>query len=168
MISVKRYFLELKAKNKKSFNLDKSKDYVFIKNSNSDYNLNKFFYRHVGAEHYWKDRLIWTDNQWSKYVSNPNFETWILKKNDELIGFYEQEFHTSTNEVELINMGILKEFRDKKLGSLLLMHSINMAFQKNICRMWVHTCSLDHKNALKNYMSKGFKIFKEEEIDFVA
>ena len=81
MISVKRYFLELKAKNKKSFNLDKSKDYVFIKNSNSDYNLNKFFYRHVGAEHYWKDRLIWTDNQWSKYVSNPNFETWILKKN---------------------------------------------------------------------------------------
>tara|TARA_B110000438_G_scaffold239814_1_gene238239 strand:+ start:29 stop:535 length:507 start_codon:yes stop_codon:yes gene_type:complete len=168
MISVKRYFLELKVKNKKDFILDKSKDYVFIKNSNSDYNLNKFFYRHVGAEHYWRDRLIWSDNQWSKYVSNPNFETWILKKNDDLIGFYEQEFHASTDEVELINMGILKEFRDKKLGSLLLLHSINTAFQKNIHRMWVHTCSLDHKNALKNYMSKGFKIFKEEEIDFVA
>ena len=34
--------------------------------------------------------------------------------------------------------------------------------------MWVHTCSLDHKNALLNYKSKGFEIFKEEEIDFVA
>ena len=34
--------------------------------------------------------------------------------------------------------------------------------------MWVHTCSLDHKHALQNYKSKGFEIFKEEEIDFVA
>jgi len=34
--------------------------------------------------------------------------------------------------------------------------------------MWVHTCSLDHKHALQNYKSKGFVIFKEEEIDFVA
>ena len=40
--------------------------------------------------------------------------------------------------------------------------------QKNPHRMWVHTCSLDHKHALQNYKSKGFEIFKEEEIDFVA
>jgi hypothetical protein len=42
------------------------------------------------------------------------------------------------------------------------------ASRKNPNRMWVHTCSLDHKNALLNYKSKGFEIFKEEEIDFVA
>ena len=30
--------------------------------------------------------------------------------------------------------------------------------------MWVHTCSLDHKHALQTYRSKGFEIFKEEEI----
>jgi len=65
-------------------------------------------------------------------------------------------------------MGVLKEFRGIKLGSVLLNHAIASASRKNPIRMWVHTCSLDHKNALHNYKSKGFEIFKEEEIDFVA
>ena len=65
-------------------------------------------------------------------------------------------------------MGILKEYRGRKLGSILLKHSIITSFKINLKRMWVHTCSLDHKFALKNYESKGFKIFKKEEISFVA
>ena len=51
---------------------------------------------------------------------------------------------------------------------MLLNHAIASASRKNPNRMWVHTCSLDHKLALQNYKSKGFEIFKEEEIDFVA
>ena len=86
----------------------------------------------------------------------------------DLVGYYEQEYHPDSNEVELINMGVLKEFRGLKLGSTLLNHAMASASRKNPNRMWVHTCSLDHKNALLNYKSKGFEIFKEEEIDFVA
>ena len=34
-----------------------------------------------------------------------------------------------------------------------------------ICeRVWVHTCSLDHKNALNNYIARGMKIFKTETV----
>ena len=67
-----------------------------------------------------------------------------------------------------INLGVLKEFRGLKLGATLVNHAIASASRKNPGRMWVHTCSLDHKHALQNYKSKGFEIFKEEEIDFVA
>jgi len=95
-------------------------------------------------------------------------ERFIKKKGNNLIGFYEQEYHPESNEIELINMGILREFRGLKLGSTLLNHAIASASRKNPNRMWVHTCSLDHKYALQNYRSKGFEIFKEEEIDFVA
>ena len=91
-----------------------------------------------------------------------------MKKDESLIGFYELEFHEDKNEIELINLGILKEFRSKKYGSLILKHMIKLSFQKKINRVWVHTCSLDHKFALNNYLSKGFKIFKEEKINFVA
>ena len=35
---------------------------------------------------------------------------------------------------------------------------------KNISRVWVHTCSLDHENALNNYIARGMKIFKTEII----
>jgi len=168
MIRVKRHFLELKADKIPNWEINLPKGFHFAQDEKKDFKINKFFYKNIGAEHYWRDRLAWTDKEWFKYVNNLNFETWILKKNDDLIGFYEQEFHLQNNEVELINMGILKDFRGKKLGSSLLMHSINQAFQKQPNRMWVHTCSLDHKFALQNYKSKGFKVFKEEEIDFVA
>ena len=112
--------------------------------------------------------MLWSDKEWLKYVTNKNLETHILKKGVDLIGYYEQEYHPNSNEVELINMGVLKEFRGLKLGSTLLNHAMASASRKNPSRMWVHTCSLDHKHALLNYKSKGFQIFKEEEIDFVA
>ena len=53
-------------------------------------------------------------------------------------------------------MGVLKEFRGLKLGSTLVNHAIASASRKNPERMWVHTCSLDHKHALQNYKSKRF------------
>ena len=34
-----------------------------------------------------------------------------------------------------------------------------------INRVWVHTCTLDHKNALNNYMTRGMKIFKTEIVN---
>ena len=165
---VKRFFLEIKIANKQSPKLDISDKIKIDLDSNKDFQVNKFFYKQIGIDHYWRDRLVWTDKEWHRYVKKSNFETWIMKKEDKLLGFYEQEYHPSSNEVELINMGILKEFRGKKLGSMLLNHSISSAFEKKPKRLWVHTCSLDHEYALYNYKSKGFKVFKEEEIDFVA
>jgi len=168
MISrVKRYFLEIKDfSNPVELNLPEN--YQIILDDKKDFQLNKFFYKQIGIDHYWRDRLLWSDKEWLKYISNRNLETHILKKKDDLVGYYEQEYHSSSNEVELISMGVLKEFRGLKLGSILLNHAIASSSRKNPERMWVHTCSLDHKHALRNYKSKGFEIFKEEEIDFVA
>ena len=168
MISkVKRYFLEIKNLiNLIELNLPKN--YKVILSDKKNFQINKFFYKQIGIGHYWRDRLVWSDKEWLKYVTNKNLETYVLKKNEEVVGFYEQEYHSASNEVELINMGILKDFRGLKLGSALLNHAIANASRKNPSRMWVHTCSLDHKHAFSNYKSKGFKVFKEEEIDFVA
>ena len=168
MISrVKRYFLEIKDFSN-PIELNIPENYQIILDDKRNFELNKFFYKQIGGDHYWRDRLIWSDKEWLKYAENKNLETHILKKGEDLVGFYEQEYHSTPNEVELINMGILKEYRGLKLGSVLLNHAIASASRKNPNRMWVHTCSLDHKHALQNYKSKGFEIFKEEEIDFVA
>ena len=164
---IKRYFLEIKDFSN-PIELNIPENYQIILDNKKDFSLNKFFYKQIGADHYWRDRLIWSDKEWLKYSQNKNLETHIIKKAEDLVGFYEQEYHPGSNEVELINMGILKEFRGLKLGSTLLNHAIASASRKNPNRMWVHTCSLDHKHALQNYRSKGFEIFKEEEIDFVA
>ena len=167
MPKVQRFFLE---KKKKNF-LDKipslpKKVEVFL-DKKKDININKFFYKQIGKDHFWRDRLLWSDKEWKKYVKNLNLETGIMKLDEELIGFFEQEFHKEKNEIELIQMGILKEHQGKTFGSFLLEYILNKAFENNVERVWVHTCSLDHEYALNNYLSKGFKIFKEETINFI-
>ena len=167
MLKVQRFFLELQKNKKLNQKINFPQDTKISLESKKDININKFFYRQIGKDHFWRDRLLWSDKEWIKYLDNKNLEIGIMKIKDELVGFYEQEFHRDKNEMELIQMGILKEYQGKKLGSFLLKYIIQNIFDRNIERLWVHTCSLDHKHALNNYLSKGLSIFKEEEIDFI-
>ena len=125
-----------------------------------DFQLNKFFYKNVGKNHHWVDRLVWTEKQWTEYVSNKKVKTYILKKQDELAGYFELILHQ--NEIEIAYLGLLEEYQNKKLGSFLLSSAIKNSFSYQTKRVWVHTCSLDHKNALSNYIARGMKIFKKE------
>tara|TARA_Y100000741_G_C18229609_1_gene549246 strand:- start:417 stop:920 length:504 start_codon:yes stop_codon:yes gene_type:complete len=127
-----------------------------------NFQLNKFFYKKIGKNHKWVDRLVWTEEQWIDYVSSQNVKTYVLMFNDDLVGFFELILHLSNNETEIAYLGILEEYQNKKLGSYLLSEAIKKAFMKNVIRVWVHTCSLDHKNALNNYLARGMKIFKTE------
>ena len=167
MPKVQRFFLEIKKEKKPEQKIIFPKNFQISLENEKDININKFFYRQVGKNHFWRDRLLWSDKEWKKYINKKNLETGIMKIDENMVGFYEQEFHEDKNEMELIQMGILKEHQGKKLGSYLLKHIIQDIHNRDIERLWVHTCSLDHKYALNNYLSKGLKIFKKEEIDFI-
>jgi ribosomal protein S18 acetylase RimI-like enzyme len=129
-----------------------------------NFQLNKFFYKNIGKKHQWIDRLIWTESQWINYVSNKNVKTYVFKFKNNLAGFFELISHGKKKEVEIAYFGLLEEFQNKKLGSYLLYQAIQKSFNVGIDRVWVHTCSLDHKNALHNYIARGMKIFKTEII----
>ena len=127
-----------------------------------NFQLNKFFYKNVGKKHKWIDRLVWTETQWINYVSNKNVRTFIFKNKEDLAGFFELIFHPEKREIEIAYFGLLEEYQNKKLGSYLLSEAIKRSFEYSIRRVWLHTCSLDHKNALSNYVARGMKIFKTE------
>ena len=129
-----------------------------------NFQLNKFFYKNIGKKYRWVDRLVWMESQWIDYVSNEKIKTYVFKHNDDLAGFFELIFHTEQKEVELAYFGLLDQYQNKKLGSYLLSEAIKKSFDDNINRVWVHTCTLDHKNALSNYIARGMKIFKTETI----
>ena len=131
-----------------------------------NFQLNKFFYKNIGKKHKWVDRLIWSEQQWIDYVSSSKVKTYVLKNKDNLVGFFELIFHLENKEVEIAYFGILEEYQNKKLGSFLLSEAIKKSFNENINRVWLHTCSLDHENALKNYLARGMKIFKSEIVKF--
>ena len=130
----------------------------------TNFQLNKFFYKNIGKKHKWIDRLVWTEAQWIDYVSNKKVSTYILKFKNNLAGFFELISHDEKKEIEIAYFGLLEEFHNKKLGSYLLSEAIKKSFKGSIDRVWVHTCSLDHKNALNNYVARGMKIFKKETI----
>tara|TARA_X000000368_G_scaffold374379_1_gene326027 strand:- start:1398 stop:1901 length:504 start_codon:yes stop_codon:yes gene_type:complete len=129
-----------------------------------DFQLNKFFYKNVGKKHQWVDRLIWTEKQWIEYTSDEKVKTYVLKNKNDLAGYFELITHSDKNEVEIAYLGLLEEYQNRKLGSYLLSSAIKNSFLNYPNRVWVHTCSLDHKNALNNYTSRGMKIFKKETI----
>ena len=129
-----------------------------------DFQLNKFFYKNIGKNHRWIDRLVWTERQWIEYVSDKDVKTYVLKNEKDLAGYFELNLHPKKNEVEIAYLGLLEEYHNKKLGSYLLSIAIKKSFLNKPKRVWVHTCSLDHKNALNNYIARGMKIFKTETV----
>ena len=128
------------------------------------FQLNKFFYKNIGKKHHWVDRLVWTDKQWIDYTIDKKVKTYVMKKKEDLVGYYELISHLDQKETEIAYFGILEEYQNQKLGSFLLTSAIKNSFSSNPNRVWVHTCSLDHRNALNNYISRGMKIFKKETI----
>ena len=129
-----------------------------------DFQLNKFFYKSIGKNCHWVDRLTWTELDWTRYISDEKLSTYILKNKDELAGYFELLFYKDLKEAEGADFGVLEEYFGIKLGGYLLSEAIKFSFNLGCARVWVHTCSLDHKNALLNYQSRGMKIFKSETL----
>ena len=161
---VQRNYLEINSIEDLNKVTDPQEEYSLNLLDPQNFQLNKFFYKNIGKKHKWIDRLIWTENQWIDYVSSEKVKTYVLKYKGDLVGFFELIFHSEENEVEIAYFGILEEYQNKKLGSYLLSQAIQKSFKRDINRVWVHTCSLDHKNALNNYIARGMKIFKTETI----
>ena len=163
MIHVERNFLEIKDLRNLKENINNENNFL-IKKINPYFQLNKFFYKQVGKKHRWIDRLIWSDEKWMTYISNRNLETYVISKYDELVGFFELLYNPELKETEISYFGLLEEYIGKGIGGFALSSAIRKAFEKNINRVWLHTCTLDHPNALKNYIARGMTVFKKENI----
>ena len=162
---VKRNYLEIRSINDLVEANKPNENLILEKVDPPDFHINKFFYKEIGKNHRWTDRLIWNDKKWINYINNSSVVTYILKNKEDLVGYFEQNFNNQKLECEIAYFGILEEYFGKKLGGYLLSEAIKKSFEKNSKRVWVHTCSLDHKHALSNYISRGMKIFQTDTIN---
>ena len=166
MIHVERNFLEIRdVKNLKVNSTKKIR--LLVKKTNPDFQLNKFFYKQVGKKHRWVDRLSWSDEKWIKYISNKNLDTYLITEKEDLVGFFELLYNPELKETEISYFGLLEEYIGKGIGGYALSEAIKKSFEKNIKRVWLHTCTLDHPNALKNYIARGMKLLRKENINIL-
>ena len=111
--------------------------------------LNRYLYTAVGGDWYWVDRLGWTYQEWLTWLSRPKIETWVAYERGTPAGYFELD-GTKDGEVEIAQIGLLPQFIGGGLGGRLLTMATECAWGIGGSRVWLHTCSLDHPNALKH------------------
>mgnify|MGYP006106541537 CR=1 FL=1 len=161
---ISRKYLEIKSIKDLKESEYPGKKYTLNLIDKKNFQLNKFLYKQIGKKYRWIDRLEWTDQKWINYVSSKNLLTFILKNKEDVVGYFELIVHYNKKEIEIAYFGILEEYFGKKLGGYLLSEAIKKSFLLGVNRIWLHTCSLDHENALKNYLSRGMTIYKVESL----
>ena len=164
-MKVNRFYLEIKSLKSLNEVICPNEELILEKVSPPNIEINKFFYKNIGKKHRWVDRLIWDNLKWVSYIENKNVYTYILKLKDDLVGYFEIINDENSKSTEIAYFGILENFIGKKIGGYFLSEAIKICFNNYSNRVWVHTCTLDHKNALKNYLKRGMKIFREETIN---
>ena len=161
-----RSYLHITSKDRPIKSRCKEKNLEVLLEEKPTPDLCKFFYKEVGKDFFWRDRLKWSDQDWLNYINNDFFKLYILKYNNKLAGYYELLYDPRALSMEIPYFGIFKEFYGKGIGGYLLTDAILNSFNQKVDKVWVHTCTLDHPNALKNYLARGMKVFKTEEIFF--
>jgi GNAT superfamily N-acetyltransferase len=123
--------------------------------------LNRFLYVSVGDNWAWRDRLQWDRPRWLQYLNRPELETWVMYVRGTPAGYFELE--RQGGSVEVAYFGLLPRFIGLGLGGALLTASIRRAFEIGASRVWLHTCTLDHPQALANYLARGLSPYKTEQ-----
>ncbi|HQX83163.1 MAG TPA: GNAT family N-acetyltransferase [Vicinamibacterales bacterium] len=124
--------------------------------------FSRFLYTVVGAAYGWHDRQGWDDTRWRAYLQRPELETWVAYVSGTPAGYYELD-RQAGDDIEIAYFGLLPSFIGKGLGGPLLTAAATRAWDRGAARVWVHTCTLDHPNALANYQSRGFRAYRTEE-----
>ncbi len=130
--------------------------------------LGRFFYSAVGGDWFWTDRLRWTWSAWLDHLAHPDRELWYATFRGTPAGCFELDA-TSPADVEVAIFGLLPGFIGKGMGGWLLERCLHRALTLRP-RVWLHTCTLDHPNALASYRVRGLVPFRVErsQIDLPA
>ena len=91
-----------------------------------------------------------------------NLRTFVAYREGSIIGYYELQ-RQAGDSIEIAIFGLTPEFIGQGCGGPLLDSAIENAYAWGARRVWVHTCTDDHPNALNNYRKSGLRIFKVED-----
>jgi GNAT superfamily N-acetyltransferase len=123
--------------------------------------FNRFLYQFVGERWNWTDKLVWSDEQWRRYVEDPSLRTFGAYYGGAPAGYYELH-RTETEGTEIAYFGLAPAFCGRGLGGVLLTSALREAWAAEPRRVWVHTCTDDHPAALANYQARGMRLYKTE------
>jgi GNAT superfamily N-acetyltransferase len=130
-------------------------------------------YRGVGEAFHWRDRWNWSDEQIRAHLADPAISLYVATRGGgggkAMVGWYELRRVAEDDSVEIAYFGLLPPEFGRGLGKHLLSSAVRDSWAQHPVpqRVWLHTCTLDHPNALPNYTARGFVPYKSETYDVV-
>jgi len=121
----------------------------------------------VGKPHGWTTRPAWSAGRWAEHLARPGVRAWLARVGGEPAGVIELETRPG-DEVEITIFGLVPEFVGRGFGGHLLTQAVRLAWAAEqpdgapTRRVWLHTASADHANALPNYRARGFRVVRSE------
>jgi GNAT superfamily N-acetyltransferase len=145
---------------------------AIVRAPNPSPDLYRMCYRTVGEAFHWLDRRDWSDEQISKHLADPAIQLFVATRRTksehaDLAGWYELRRVAEDDSVEIAYFGIVAAEFGRGFGKHLLSSAVRDAWALAPSRVWLHTCTLDHPNALPNYLARGFAPYRQEtyEVD---
>ena len=165
-----RTYLELKSPAQFTSAFGTFPDIAIARPANPSPDLYRACYRSVGEAFHWFDRWDWSDEVIAKHLADPAIQLFVATRRDgALSGWYELRRVRDDDSVEIAYFGIVAGEFGRGFGKHLLSSAVRDAWavQPSPNRVWLHTCTLDHPNALPNYLARGFTPYRTEtyEVD---
>ncbi len=121
----------------------------------------RYLYKTVGEEWLWWERRTWSDEKLFSIISDPKVEIYVLYVRGVPAGYCELDCRNS-KAIEIFFFGLMKGFIGRGFGKYFLRWTIDQAWDHHPERVWVHTCTEDHPNALPTYQKAGFVPYAQE------
>jgi GNAT superfamily N-acetyltransferase len=118
-------------------------------------------YGKISDEWIWFSRLMMSDAELTEILWHPQVEVYGLEASGELQGLLELDYRIE-GEAELAFFGVTAPLVGGGASRWLMNRALEKVWQRPIKRFWVHTCTLDHPNALAFYMRSGFVPFRRQ------
>jgi len=116
-------------------------------------------FRRVGAPWLWFSRLMLSDVALLAILHDPAVDLYaVIDRAGIEIGMLELDFRVA-GECEIAFFGLVPELTGKGHGDWLMAQALMLGWRRDLTRMWVHTCTLDHPGALGFYRRNGFRPF---------
>jgi len=113
-------------------------------------------FRRVGEPWLWFSRLVMNDAALDAIITDSSVEVRaVVDRQGIEVGMLELDFRKA-GECEIAYFGLVPELAGHGYGRWLMAHAMMLAWRKDIKRVWVHTCTLDHPSALGFYRHQGF------------
>lgn len=121
----------------------------------------RLLFRAVGAEWLWFSRLRLPDAALAEILNDSQVEAYAVHDGRDAVGLLELDFR-APGECELAFFGLAASHVGQGAGRWLMQEATTRAWARGITRFHVHTCTLDHPDAVAFYVRSGFSPYKRE------